>query len=127
MRRVVGCIDQSNCHRQATLKLERKFKTHDWSDRVNHSIFGMSIVDTWLVYSQCTQTEEEDQGAFYEYLAAEMTYWSRLEGQETQYHGLLQINARGFVDCKIWGFGRNVYFCRGLAPKIQVQTGNQVL
>jgi hypothetical protein len=31
----------------------------------------MSIVITWLVYSQCTQTEE-DQGAFYEYLAAEM-------------------------------------------------------
>jgi hypothetical protein len=31
----------------------------------------MSIVDTWLVYSECTQTEE-DQGAFYEYLAAEM-------------------------------------------------------
>jgi hypothetical protein len=66
-----GCIDQSNRHRQAILKLERKFKTHNWSDRVNHSIFGMSIVDTWLVYSQCTQTEE-DQGAFYEYLAGEM-------------------------------------------------------
>jgi hypothetical protein len=67
-----GQIDQSNQDQQVTLKLERKFKTHDWIDRVNHSIFGMSIVNTWLVYSQCTQETEEDQGAFYEYLAAEM-------------------------------------------------------
>jgi Transposase IS4 len=44
-----GRIDQSNRHRQATLKLEHKFKVHDWSDRVNHSILGMAIVDTWLV------------------------------------------------------------------------------
>jgi hypothetical protein len=65
-----GQIDQSNRHRQATLKLERK--VHYWSDRVNHSIFGMAIVDTWLVYSQCTTQAEEDQGAFYEHLALEM-------------------------------------------------------
>jgi hypothetical protein len=63
-----GQIDQSNCHQQATLKLEHKFKVHDC--RVKHSIFGMSIVYTWLVLSQCTQTEE-DQGAFYEYMALE--------------------------------------------------------
>jgi hypothetical protein len=66
-----GRMDQGNHLCQATLKLERKFRTHNWSDRVNHSIFGMSIVDTWLVYIKCTQTEE-DQGAFYEYLAGEM-------------------------------------------------------
>jgi hypothetical protein len=66
-----GRINQSNRHRQATLKLEHKFKVHDWSDRVNHSILWMAIVDTWLVYSQCTQTEE-DQGSFYEHLALEM-------------------------------------------------------
>jgi hypothetical protein len=41
-----GRVDQSNRHRQATLKLERKFKVHNWSDRVNHSILGMAIVDT---------------------------------------------------------------------------------
>jgi hypothetical protein len=66
-----GRIDQSNRHRQATLQLERTFKTHDWSDQVNHSIFGMGVVDTWLVYSQCTQTEEP-QTDFYEDLALEM-------------------------------------------------------
>jgi hypothetical protein len=66
-----GRIDQSNRHRQATLKLESKFKVHNWSDRVTHSILGMAIVDTWLVYNQCTQTEE-DPGAFYEHLALEM-------------------------------------------------------
>jgi Transposase IS4 len=66
-----GRIDQSNRHCHATLKLERKFTAHNWSDRVNHSIFGMGVVDTGLVYSQCTHTEEQ-QSEFYEDLALEL-------------------------------------------------------
>jgi hypothetical protein len=59
-----GRIDQSNRHRQATLNLERKFKTHEWSDCVIHSIFGMAVVNTWLVYSQCTQTQEQQSKVY---------------------------------------------------------------
>ena len=49
-------IDQNNRHRQATLKLELKLQTHDWSKRVNLSILVMTMVDAWLVYTHSTQT-----------------------------------------------------------------------
>ena len=55
---VCGKIDQHNRHRQATLKLELKIQTHDWSKRANISILAMTMVDSWLVYKQCTQTTE---------------------------------------------------------------------
>ena len=64
-------IDHHNRHRQATLKLETKLKTHEWDRRVNMSIFGMCIVDTWLAWSQCTGSKET-QSDFYINLAEEM-------------------------------------------------------
>ena len=54
---VCGNIDQNNRCRQATLKLELKLHTHDWSKIVNLSILAMTMVYAWLVYKQqCTQT-----------------------------------------------------------------------
>lgn len=71
-----GKIDQHNRDRQATLGLERKFKTHDWSMRVNMSIFSMCIVDSWRVWSRiCSKEQErnkETQKAFYGNLATEL-------------------------------------------------------
>ena len=49
-------IDQHKRHCQATLKLELKLQTHDWSKRVNLSILVMTMVDAWLVYTHSTQT-----------------------------------------------------------------------
>ena len=43
-----GMIDHHNRTRQDDLKLERKYVTHDWSKRVNMSIFGMIVVDAYL-------------------------------------------------------------------------------
>jgi hypothetical protein len=43
-------IDRHNRCRQADLMLERKFFTLDWSVRVGHSLLGMFIVDSWLLY-----------------------------------------------------------------------------
>ena len=68
---VCGKIDQHNRHRQATLQLETKLATHDWSKRVNLSILAITMVDTWLVYKQCTHTSEI-QKDFYGYLAEEL-------------------------------------------------------
>jgi Transposase IS4 len=71
-----GKIDQHNRDRQATLGLERKFKTHDWSMRVNMSILSMCIVDSWRVWSRiCSEEQErnkETQKAYYGNLAAEL-------------------------------------------------------
>lgn len=71
-----GMIDQHNRHRQDTLQLERKFRTHDWSKRVNMSIFAMIVVDTWLVYDRCVQAQQagqrETQKEFYSNLAEEL-------------------------------------------------------
>jgi hypothetical protein len=64
-------IDRHNRMRQDDLMLERKLGTMDWSLRVNLSLFGMCVVDAWLMYSKCTETEEK-QREFYELLAEEM-------------------------------------------------------
>ena len=45
-------IDQHNRHRQDTLKLETKLETNSWDKRVNTTLFGMCVVDTWLAWSQ---------------------------------------------------------------------------
>ena len=49
-------IDQHNSHRQATIKLELKLHTHNWSKRVNVLILVITMVDACLVYKKCTQT-----------------------------------------------------------------------
>jgi hypothetical protein len=72
-----GMVDRHNCHRQDTLMIERKVGTLDWSMRVNLSIFGMLVVDTWLAYSQCTGRnggtgKDKKQKDFYTYLAEEL-------------------------------------------------------
>ena len=56
---------------QDDLMLERKLGMMDWSKRVNMPLFGIFVVDAWLVYSKCTETEES-QREIYEYLAEEM-------------------------------------------------------
>jgi hypothetical protein len=68
---VCAVIDQHNRHRQDTLNLEKKVKTHDWSKRVNLSIFAMCVVDAWLLYSKATKCSEK-QKDFYMFLADEL-------------------------------------------------------
>ncbi len=75
--KVCGKIDQHNRDRQDTLGIERKIRTNDWSMRVNLSILGMIIVDTWKAYSQLTfgtghDEHEETQKEFYGHLSAEL-------------------------------------------------------
>jgi hypothetical protein len=66
-----GKIDQHNRHRQATLMLENKLPTQEWSRRVNMTLFGMLVVDAWLAFSECTQACET-QKEFYSLLAEEL-------------------------------------------------------
>lgn len=72
---VCGKIDNHNRDRQATLGLERKLKTHDWSKRVNLTILSMCMADAWKVWSLITIDKLgnpiEMQKAFYAHLAAE--------------------------------------------------------
>ena len=66
-----GKIDQHNRHRQDSLNLEKKIQVRDWAKRVNISLFGMTIVDTWLVFHGCTEAPET-QKEFYTLLAEEL-------------------------------------------------------
>jgi hypothetical protein len=73
---VCAAIDKHNRDRQDNLMIERKLKTHDWSTRVNLSLFAVNVVDSWKVYSKISFTAEENSGEsqkeFYAHLAAEM-------------------------------------------------------
>lgn len=51
-----GAIDQHNRCRQDDLNLEKKLQTKQWHLRINMSIFGMGVVDTWRLYNICTKT-----------------------------------------------------------------------
>ena len=61
---VCGMIDQHKRHRQDTLMVERKSVTDNWTKRVNLSILTMFMVDTWLVYNHCTNSEHEYRNRF---------------------------------------------------------------
>jgi len=66
-------IDRHNRCRQNDLRLEHKLATHDWSMRVNLSLLGMCIVDSWLLYSGARgATAILTQKQFYEDLAAQL-------------------------------------------------------
>lgn len=43
-------IDRHNRCRQDDLKLEKKFRVKEWSQRVNTSLFAICVVDAWLLY-----------------------------------------------------------------------------
>ena len=72
-----GAIDQHNRHRQDTLQIERKMQTKIWDKRVTTSLFGMYVVDAWLMYKGCTTASADDnpkvsQKEFYCQLAEEL-------------------------------------------------------
>ena len=60
-------IDRHNRCRQVDLRLETTYGTHDWSMRLNLSILGMIIVDSWLVYAGARgELRRMKQSEFYE-------------------------------------------------------------
>jgi hypothetical protein len=66
-------IDRHNRCRQDDLMLERKFVTMDWSVRVGHSLLGMIIVDSWLLYvGSRGELRSMKQRGFYEALWLEL-------------------------------------------------------
>ena len=66
-------IDRCNRCRQDDLNIEKKIGTHDWSFRVNSSLLGIHIVDSWLLYSGVQGDRlEMNQRTFYETLATEL-------------------------------------------------------
>lgn len=71
-----SCCAQAGRHnryRQADLQLEHKLDTHDWSMRVNLSLLGMCVVESWMLYSGARgATATLSQRQFYEDLAAQL-------------------------------------------------------
>ena len=67
-----GMIDRHNRSRQDNLQLERKLGTKEWHRRVNFSILGIIIVDTWLVYKGFFHDAAEPEKDFYDRLAEEL-------------------------------------------------------
>jgi hypothetical protein len=49
-----GKINQHNLCQQSGLDLEKKIQTKSWHKRVNLSIFGMIVVDLYLLHWECT-------------------------------------------------------------------------
>ena len=49
-----GTIVQHKRHCQDTLQIEKKMQTKSWDKRVTTSLFGMYVVDVWLMYKGCT-------------------------------------------------------------------------
>ena len=43
-------VDRHNRCRQDDLQIEKSFETKDWSMRVNMTLFGMIVVNSWLLY-----------------------------------------------------------------------------
>jgi hypothetical protein len=104
-----AAIDQNNRHRQDTLKLERKVETKDWSTRVNCSILGMCIVDSWLVFNGATRTSNdgESQQQFYNYLAEELIDNTYDDGSVTRNRGTNGSNASPELLNRRTGSGRS--------------------
>ena len=69
-----GEIDRHNKIRQDELELERKIRTHDFSKRVNTTVFGMIVVDTMNFHQACAHPNEIDKcpDDFITYLSEEM-------------------------------------------------------
>lgn len=66
-------IDQHNRCRQKDLQLERKIGTLDWSMRVNLSLVGMCVVDSWLAFKACKGSRcMVDQRDFYNKLTEQL-------------------------------------------------------
>jgi len=63
-------IDRHNRCRQDDLRLEHKLGTHDWSQRVNRSLLGICIVDSWLLHAGARGPASLKQAAFYKDLAS---------------------------------------------------------
>ena len=57
--------------RQDELRIERKFGTHDWSQRVNLSLFSMCVIDAYLLYKSASCVNITPNGFFWR-LATEM-------------------------------------------------------
>ena len=87
-----GCsmIDQHNRKRQDDVNLEKKLGTHDWAKRVNMSIFGMLVMDAYLMYIGCTQPDAEEKESMNEFihkLADELIDWrTTTRAQRGAYH-----------------------------------------
>ena len=69
-----GEIDRHNRLRQDELELERSIGTHNWSKRVNMSIFGMIVVDTMNFHQACVHQNDIDNtpGDFFTCLSEEI-------------------------------------------------------
>ena len=64
-----GKIDQHNSYRQSALMLETKLKTVMWNRRVNMSLFGMCVVDSYLLAQGCQHRRWKTASQYYEALA----------------------------------------------------------
>ena len=78
-------IDRHNRSRQATLKTERKYGTHNWDMRVNLYIFSIIVVDTWCVVKGIFGSGLNDSKEnLYTKLAEEMIESTTDEAQRTR-------------------------------------------
>jgi len=67
--KICGRIDQHNSYRQSALMLESKLKTVHWNRRVNMTLFGMCVVDSFLLAQGCQHKRWKRASEYFEALA----------------------------------------------------------
>ena len=100
-----AAIDKHNRNRQDTLCLEKKLETKTWDKQVTISVFGMYVVDAWLMYKGATTDSlqldpELNQQEFYTALAEDLiergnmrrTRQPNLQGIVNPHHNCKNVN-----------------------------------
>ena len=59
-----GRTDHRNHCRSKALQIENKLLTHNWSKRVNLSIFLIIVVDAWIMLKTCTYSKEIQKSCY---------------------------------------------------------------
>lgn len=77
-----GMIDLNNRYRQQYLKLETTWKTQSWHLRTNMSVFGVHVVDSWMIYQAATGCDWK-QRRFYSILSSQLidNNWDNARGE----------------------------------------------
>jgi hypothetical protein len=88
-----GKIDQCNRCCQDTLNLEKKLETNEWHRQLNMLIFGIVVVDSWMLYKGCTGGGKMTQTEFYKALIDGLinnTYYDDAQaGNQVSTHSVL--------------------------------------
>jgi len=123
-----GKIDQHNRCRQDTLNLEKKIQCKHWHKRVNMSIFGMIVVDSWMLYKGCTGGNQLNQATYYKALLDALIDEPLKTQPETRRTSMSTTSSGGSVSTSVCasGLGMHLTPTKRIAPATASSTGRRM-